>query len=36
MTEKTEIIFDDNERIEIACSYPDVDTAFAALDAIEE
>ncbi len=26
-----DIVFDDNEKIEIACSYPDVETAIKAL-----
>ncbi len=28
-----DIVFDDNEKIEIACSYPDVETAIKALHA---
>ena len=27
-----DIVFDGNERIEIACSYPDAETAIKALD----
>ena len=31
-----DIVFDDNEKIEIACSYPDMETAIKALhDSVE-
>lgn len=35
MAEKTDIVYDDNERIEIACSYPNADSAIQALEGEE-
>ena len=31
-TSGVEILFEDDEKIEIACSYPDVDSAISALN----